>query len=633
MSNQSVLKRMKTNNKIKYMKKYYSFINHLVAVFVLLFFLGITYAWGTDSYVTLDFEGSGSYPNNSDWTCPGSESTDYNHTTSGSKASLVAVAGPVYYTYANSLTNIKSVRLYFLRKSNSTSAPTFVVQGRATTSDSWADKKSSGEVAVAGKGSWKEVIITLDDSYSGYVRIKYTCNNAPNRYIDDIQITYEESSCTAPTAVAPQNGSISGTGVTLTVTDANNANKYDFCLATSSTATKSVTASVNDGKSKAITGLKYGTTYYYWARTNCGSNSYSSWYPASNPSSFTTTCPAPTSVTAGSLTTNGVTFTITDNNDPTIASFGSGYGYEIYYSTTNSAPGASPSGTATTSGTSKAVTGLTSGATYYFWYRGYGPNAKSSWVSGGSFTTVTLSSITISTAPSTVAYLNGETFSKTGAVVTANYSNSTSATVSASWNKTTLSTSDESVTASYTENGVTKTKDQAIHVYSVTVLKQDEQGTAISADGVSASVNIRALSASATAASKYVFKGWKYATDGEGGTTISGTSLSGTPTGNVTVIAEFYAPRTVTWMVNNKAWTGKGGQETVARGSRITTLPTAPDPAKTEDDVCGDRFMGWTDAANGEYEHGTSNLYTTASQFPNADGNQVFYAVFADYAE
>ena len=212
MSNQSVLKRMKTNNKIKYMKKYYSFINHLVAVFVLLFFLGITNAWGTDSYVTLDFEGSGSYPNNSDWTCGGSGSTEFNHTSSSAgKSANVAATGPLYFTYANSLTNIKSVKLYFLRKSDSTKKPTFAVEGRAKTTDNWVEKKSSGQIEVASKNSWKEVTITLDASYSGYIRIKYTCESNAGRWIDDIQITYEESSCTAPTAVAPQNGSFGGT--------------------------------------------------------------------------------------------------------------------------------------------------------------------------------------------------------------------------------------------------------------------------------------------------------------------------------------------------------------------------------------------------------------------------------------
>lgn len=90
----------------------------------------------------------------------------------------------------------------------------------------------------------------------------------------------------------------------------------------------------------------------------------------------------------------------------------------------------------------------------------------------------------------------------------------------------------------------------------------------------------------------------------------------------------------VTWMVDGAKWTpsssgGTDGQALVNSGTHISTLPTAP----TTGDFCGDRFMGWTDAEGGAYVHGSSGLYTTASGFPNATGDQVFYAVFADYAE
>jgi len=82
----------------------------------------------------------------------------------------------------------------------------------------------------------------------------------------------------------------------------------------------------------------------------------------------------------------------------------------------------------------------------------------------------------------------------------------------------------------------------------------------------------------------------------------------------------------VTWMVNNTTYSA-GGSASVNHGSHITTLPTAPSPAS----YCGDVFVGWTTDEN--YVHNTSPLYTTASGFPTASGAQVFYAVFADYAE
>lgn len=84
---------------------------------------------------------------------------------------------------------------------------------------------------------------------------------------------------------------------------------------------------------------------------------------------------------------------------------------------------------------------------------------------------------------------------------------------------------------------------------------------------------------------------------------------------------------TVTWKVNGEEYTAGTPTDNVNHGSHVTTLPTAPSTAS----YCGDKFMGWTDATDGAYVHGTSNLYTKASDFPNATGNQVFYAVFADY--
>lgn len=85
----------------------------------------------------------------------------------------------------------------------------------------------------------------------------------------------------------------------------------------------------------------------------------------------------------------------------------------------------------------------------------------------------------------------------------------------------------------------------------------------------------------------------------------------------------------VTWKVNNTNYTTGTPTSSVNHGSHVTTLPTAPDPGS----YCGDKFMGWTDATDGAYVHGTSNLYTSASQFPAATGNQIFYAVFADYED
>jgi len=80
--------------------------------------------------------------------------------------------------------------------------------------------------------------------------------------------------------------------------------------------------------------------------------------------------------------------------------------------------------------------------------------------------TKTLSSIAITTQPSKVNYTEGESFDKTGMVVTATYSDGTSSEVT-NYTYTPngkLQVADKKVTISYTEGNITKTVEQAIKV-------------------------------------------------------------------------------------------------------------------------------------------------------------------------
>lgn len=257
------------------------------------------------------------------------------------------------------------------------------------------------------------------------------------------------------------------------------------------------------------------------------------------------------------------------------------------------------------------------------------------------WTTASLSSIAITTQP-TRKYLVGETFSKTGAVVTATYSDASTKDVSASttWTPTTALTvgTSQTVTASYTENAVEKTATTTIDVYSVTVNKQDASGGSISAGGVMASASGRTLTAS-VGSTNYKFKNWQFETGKDAGTSISSTTsasttLTGTPTGNVTIKAIYHDPITVTWKVSRRTYTpytttgeGTDGTAEVKYDTKVTTLPTAPSPGS----YCGDKFVGWT--TDEVYVHGTSPLFTDAASSPALTEDTIFYAVFADYAE
>lgn len=82
---------------------------------------------------------------------------------------------------------------------------------------------------------------------------------------------------------------------------------------------------------------------------------------------------APTAFAAGSITSTGATFTITDAANAT--------SYDIYYSTSNSAPDAGTAATTTSTKKTKAVTGLTASTTYYAWVRSVcDADHKSAWV-------------------------------------------------------------------------------------------------------------------------------------------------------------------------------------------------------------------------------------------------------------
>ena len=114
------------------------------------------------------------------------------------------------------------------------------------------------------------------------------------------------------------------------------------------------------------------------------------------------------------------------------------------------------------------------------------------------------------------------------------------------------------------------------------------------------------------------------ASAGEKTVTVSYTEGGITKTATYTITVQ--AKYTVTWMVNGSSYTTGNPDTQVCPGSHVTSLPTAPNPAS----YCGNVFVGWTDE---EYSGNNppTHLYKTASEFPNATGNQKFYAVFADY--
>ncbi len=90
---------------------------------------------------------------------------------------------------------------------------------------------------------------------------------------------------------------------------------------------------------------------------------------------------------------------------------------------------------------------------------------------------IVLESIAISTAPNKVTYTEGEKFDTTGMVVTATYSDNTSSAVTGyTWTPNgNLTTSDNTITVSYTDGDVTKTATQAITVQADTETGNEQE--------------------------------------------------------------------------------------------------------------------------------------------------------------
>ncbi len=219
-----------------------------------------------------------------------------------------------------------------------------------------------------------------------------------------------------------------------------------------------------------------------------------------------------------------------------------------------------------------------------------------------------LKSIAITTDPTKKVYFAGEAFSNTGAVVTATMGDETTKAVSGSavWTPSGALTAEASktMTATYTERGISKTATTTVDVYSVTVDKVNEDGDAISADGVTATwtVGTKAIAAG-IGSTNYVFKEWAFVGSNNGlsisSTTSANTTITGTPTGNVTIKAVFYKPVAVTWTVNGESYDEGSPTDYVKRGTqwKDLTLPDAPDDDALESGCDVDKFMGWTNMA------------------------------------
>lgn len=273
--------------------------------------------------------------------------------------------------------------------------------------------------------------------------------------------------------------------------------------------------------------------------------------------------------------------------------------------------------------------------------------------------TPVLTSISVQTAPTKTAYVEGETFDPTGLVITRTYSNSTSDTYTYADHTGEFSFSPTTATALTTSNTVVtityggQTVNQSINVYAVTLQVLDDAGNAIRGANPGMPTRSGAGISPAANADNYVWWHWTITGAELGSAAATKSNTITNPTASVVVTAVYYAPRTVTWKVNGVEWTpyttsgeGTDGTSEVARNTKwnALTLPTNP----TTSDACGDKFIGWTPSAiNGKLDKDddaaaistliSTNLLNAENKASKTSegilNNTTFHAVFADHAE
>ena len=195
----------------------------------------------------------------------------------------------------------------------------------------------------------------------------------------------EDVACSATQPGTITKGTLSGCTLRLTAGGDPASNNTWYWQASSSG-----TSTSESGATKDVT-----STGTYYIRSYCSDGS-GCWSDAQSVtvSASDLTPAAPTNFTAGSITAGGATFSITDA--------GNASSYDIYYSTSSTAPTSGTSATTTSTSKSKAVTGLGFNTTYYAWVRAVCGSNKSSWVAlnpDGDSHTFTTSN----TAPSSAA--------------------------------------------------------------------------------------------------------------------------------------------------------------------------------------------------------------------------------------
>jgi hypothetical protein len=231
---------------------------------------------------------------------------------------------------------------------------------------------SGGGSGTAGAG-FKYSTATASHMYFEADTTAPTGNGTLSASRPNVQLTFG----TPPTCLPmPPGGSLSTGTITATSAVLNwtayssaPAGGYDIYYSTTNTAPTAATLpsqNVPSGTTATLSPLVPNTTYYAWVRAKCSATAQSVW---SGPITLTTPPTCPPMPTTGSLSIGTVTPTSAVLNWTAFSYVPAG-GYDIYYSTSNTAPtGATVPSQNVPSGTTATLSPLVPNTTYYAWVR------------------------------------------------------------------------------------------------------------------------------------------------------------------------------------------------------------------------------------------------------------------------
>ncbi|MEO8088061.1 MAG: fibronectin type III domain-containing protein, partial [Bacteroidota bacterium] len=217
--------------------------------------------------------------------------------------------------------------------------------------------------------------LTTGTSYSWLIKT-YCMGGQGGSYSTTLSFTTGGTSCSVPTGLTAT--SITTSGAVLGWSAASGATSYKVQYRKTGTSAWSSTTSTTT--SKSISGLAAATVYEFQLQTVC-SGGTSAWTASSTFTTTSATCALPTGLTATSITASGA-----------VLGWTAGQGaisYNVQYKLT----GASSWTAATSSSTSKTLTGLAASSAYQFQLQTVCSGGISSWTASGSFTTTSSTSM------------------------------------------------------------------------------------------------------------------------------------------------------------------------------------------------------------------------------------------------